>query len=436
MTARRILARADREARRAGSVWLAYLWPLLLGGAAAGLTAWRPTAAFALLLGLGGAALVVLGGPWALFWRDDAPALARLPIGGRVHLALGTLTSARRALRLLCATVVASVPLWADHAGAAARALALSTAALAAAVFIGPPAALIGGALLAQPHRRRAGSASFGSELAAGPPPTQLLPLIPSITCAMLLAATVAAVPWVTTSGKAPLGVPYTWAPFAALVLLAGATSAAARALAPTWYRRAWLAIVALERARPIWIERTGPGPLEAAWGRIMTSAATLTLYRKDITCMRRRFPAGYALAGLGMVALLGLGIWPSADIATGLVTEGLPPVLLVAAGATALQVVLVMRLWRPPVEHLRLLHMLPLRRTEIRRSKAAYLTLRLLFCVIAPSIPALVRAPESGIEVMGMPIMWVGLGALLISGWLIGLWVGVRSGVSSRTFG
>ena len=139
---------------------------------------------------------------------------------------------------------------------------------------------------------------------------------------------------------------------------------------------------------------------------------------------------------GIIGVALLGLGIWPSADIATGLVTEGLPPVLLVAAGATALQVVLVMRLWRPPVEHLRLLHMLPLRRTEIRRSKAAYLTLRLLFCVIAPSIPALVRAPESGIEVMGMPIMWVGLGALLISGWLIGLWVGVRSGVSSRTFG
>ncbi len=410
MTARRITARARLEASRARGPlgWLLAGWPLALGAVAAALGYRSGGVAWPLAIGLGGATLVVLGGPWALFWRADAAALARLPIGGRVHLRVGLMHAARRAALFIVGTAIAAAPALvtpdAPDFEPALRTLALCSAALACAALAGPSSALLGGALLAAPQASRT---NLHIMEPGGPPPTQLLPLIPSIAASILLVATLAAVPWVAR-GKVPLWVPYRWAPFALLTMLATVLTVAARAAAPGWYRRAWLAIIALDRARPIWIERTSAGPLEAAWGRLMTHAGTLTLYRKDITNLRRRYPAAYAASGAGMIALIAVGIWVRGE-------AHVQAVLLLAGGLAVYQVVMAWRALRPPVEHLRLLHMLPLPRSAAMRAKASYLFLRLAICVGLAGVPALLRGPEP-------TLVGAGLGALIVGSMVAGI--------------
>ena len=89
--------------------------------------------------------------------------------------------------------------------------------------------------------------------------------------------------------------------------------------------------------------------------------------------------------------------------------------VLLLAGGLAVYQVVMAWRALRPPVEHLRLLHMLPLPRSAAMRAKASYLFLRLAICVGVAGVPALLRGPEP-------TLVGAGLGALTVGPMVAGI--------------
>jgi hypothetical protein len=220
----------------------------------------------------------------------------------------------------------------------------------------------------------------------------------------LLMSALIALVPWVHGGRPLKLGHP------ALGFGLAGGTALlacwAAAALAPAWHRRAWLAVVALERERPIFIERTGPGPLEAALGRTLTGPYR-ALYAKDIANLRRRFPASYWASGALMVAALAVGAFVRSQTALWI----LAPIL----GALALyQVVLADRLVSPPAEQPRLLERLPLERTRCAAAKRRYLSLRIVFCVMMPAVAAVFRGPA--------PVLTAGaVGMLAVTAWVAG---------------
>ena len=77
----------------------------VLGGAAAGAALFSVPAgdarAWWMIASLGAAAIVVMAGPFRMFWRADASLLGRLPIEGKELYRLATVRSLRAGARIV-----------------------------------------------------------------------------------------------------------------------------------------------------------------------------------------------------------------------------------------------------------------------------------------------------------------------------------------------
>jgi hypothetical protein len=344
-----------------------------------------------LLLAAGAAGAVVLGAPFRMFFRADAALLARLPIPGGTLYARAARAAARAAAALGVVVLLAAVPDGLLDLARTARDLAVAAAALAAGALLAPAAGALAGALVASPRAQKAIADVTGQGSA---PSTVWLALVPALGGLGVGWLTLAAAPWANHPAGAPIP------------LLVGLGAAALLHLGGALLARGALAaatrdVAALDRARLAHVDRTGLGPAESAFGRLACGAGPAwRLYRKDVVLARRRHPAGYILAGAGV-----LGMWIVAFTVASPTRERV--VLSLAAGVAALAVLLAVRLASPPTERALLLATLPVPAGAARRAKAAYVAWRTVAPVLLGAAPAL-----RGLRV-AIPLAAILLGAI-----------------------
>jgi hypothetical protein len=308
--------------------------------------------------------VVVFGTLYRMYWRTDSALLGRLPIPGGVLFRLALARSLRAAGLALLPALAAPVAILAF--GGLDIALRLGIVAAASALVAGllaPAACLAAGGLVAS-DKAQAVLDSFGGEFR--PPKVSWLGTLPGLVATAVALLGIIAAPWVRLEREltaAPL-VLCVVAGVASIAAIAWALGAADRVLI-----LAQREIAALDQERLAHIDRSRAGPLERVWAVVFAGDSARAVYDKDAALMRRRYPAPY------FVAFVGVGLaWIFA--ATGEHGTAVAAVFSLAAYS----LVMARRLVVPPVEHPRLLRSLPLARGAAARAKRAAVLLRSLF--------------------------------------------------------
>lgn len=351
-------------------------------------------------------AVLVFAAPYRLFWRRDSGLLARLAIRGRALFSLALRRGARAALTAAIppAAVVATAAAFGELAFSW-RHLATLGVGQCAAMFLGPAAALAGGAVVAS-DRAQALLDSFGGEVRA--PKVTWLGLLPGIAATLAVLEALALAPW-AAGGTPPGG--------SGALLLAVSLAVPLAAVAWAWAvaDRVVLAAVrevaALDQEILATIERSHASPLERLWGRVACAPAGRVLYAKDAALSRRRYPSPYFLVPLGVVALW---IIAAAGPASYLSWSGLVLGLLAVYA-----VIMGRRLATPPVEHPRLLSTLALPPPAVRSAKRAAVLLRGAVVFGAGGAPVVAAAPEvvpAAVMVGALAAVSVGAGVVAAS--------------------
>lgn len=322
--------------------------------------------------------LVVFGTPYRMYWRRDSALLARMPIPGSTLFLLALRRTARATGLALLPAAAACVAFGASASWPVAARLAVLAAALAALAGMLAPAACLGAGAIVASEKARAVIDSLAGELPA--PSVTWLGALPGLvgTAAGLLPIVTAG--WV--GGGAPLfSAGLAWCGAAAALSAAGLAWALLRADLLLGAQRE---VAALDQERLAHVDRSTPGPLERLWGRLLGGNARL-VYDKDASLLRRRYPAPYFVAVLG-VALA----WILAAVGEA------PAAAVIAFALAAYALIMTRRQWSPPVEYPRLLRSLPLARGEGARAKRHLVLLRgLLWCGAAgASLPVLAGSP------------------------------------------
>lgn len=345
--------------------------------------------------------LVVFGTPYRMYWRRDSALLARMPIPGSALFALALRRSVRAAglALIVAAGVVLAVGAAASWA-VAARLAIVSGAAAVAAGLLAPAACLAAGAIVAS-DKAQAIINSFGGELPA--PKVTWLGALPG-----LVATGVALLP-IVSAGWVRLEDPLVSLP---LFVCAGAALASAAALIWALARSEVLLlaqreVAALDQERLAHIDRSSPSPLERLWGRLLSGPQRL-VYDKDASLLRRRYPAPYFVAALG-IALT----WILA--AVGEDTTAVAILFLLSAYA----LVMTRRQNAPPIEHPRLLRTLPLAPSAAAAAKRRLAVLRaLLWCGLAgAALPIFASAPVAFAAIAAAAVAIAAIGGVAIAG-------------------
>ena len=309
--------------------------------------------------------VVVFATPYRMYWRSDSALLGRLPVAGGVLFRLAMLRSLRATgfalLPSLAGAVAIGVAGEAFDVGIRVALVAVASAMMAG--LLAPAACLAAGNIVAS-DKAQAVLDSFGGELRA--PKISWLGTLPGLVATAVALLGIICAPWVrleSTLASAP-AVFCAIGAAASLIAFAWAYAAADRVLL-----LAQREIAALDQERLAHIDRSQASWLERLWATAAVSAGARVIYDKDAALMRRRFPAPY------FVAIVGIALtWIFA--ATG--EQGTAVATLFTLAAYAL--VMARRLATGPVEHPRLLRALPLAPGAARRAKRAAALLRALF--------------------------------------------------------
>jgi hypothetical protein len=413
---RRLLAWGDLdERRRRRALPLTRLrWPAraLAGAALAALVAERarldPIAASRLVLAATVVmyAWVMLGTPARMYWRVDAPLLARLPIPGRALFDLALVRSLRATLAasVVVAPAVAALLVAPAVGGelAARHAVVVGTAALAAALLL-PAVALGAGTLIAGGKAAALVRGLAGGELAA--PPVAWLGVLPGLAAAGVVLVVIASARWALGGSATAFG------PAAPLFggLAGGAALAvlAARRAAAEVMPLAMREVAALDVQRLAHLEIHPPSRLERAIGRRLGARAAL-VHGKDARLLRRRFP----LALLVGAATTG-ALWIVALVRP----EAAWSWVLAIVGAFAGYALLVAwRLTTPPIE-LPYAATLPLAAADRARGKRAYLVTYALLYPALGGAAVVVRLPDG-------PLLAAAAAAVIAAALAGGSWI------------
>lgn len=322
--------------------------------------------------------LVVFGTPYRMYWRRDSALLARMPIPGSTLFLLALRRTARATGLALLPAVAACVAVGAAASWPAAARLAILAVALAALAGMLAPAACLGAGAIVASEKARSVIHSLAGELPA--PSVTWLGALPGLVGTAVGLLPIATAGWVR--GEGPLvSAGLAWCGAAAALSIAGLVWALLRAEMLLGAQRE---VAALDQERLAHVERSTPSFLERLWGRPLRGAARL-VYDKDASLLRRRYPAPYFVAVLGIaLAWILAAVGEAASAA------------VIAFGLAVYALVMTRRQWTPPVEYPRLLRTLPLGRGEGARAKRRLVVLRgLLWCGVAgASLPVLAGSP------------------------------------------
>jgi hypothetical protein len=350
---------------------------------------------------------MVLRGPWRLFWRPDATILARLPIPGRSLYRRAAVHDAQLGLEVTLALSLATFAWFRFFPWSWLRALAVLFTVVASAIGISAAAATTGGALFASKKTERLMAEMSGE----GAPSVAWLTIVPSL--GGLYVGSLWYLLWpfaIHGELDTPLGP--VWLVLSGSVIVAAIAYLAGEFLASRTLAMATREVAALDAVRLAHVDLEAPRPVERAFGRLVLGAPLAKLfyfYRKDISLLRRRYPAFYLLSGLCIAVE-----WILA-FAAGDTRE--PWIIGLSAGLCAYAALLGHRLVSPPVERLRLVYTLPLPLREIVRAKSAYVIWRATWPVLLGALPAVLRSPAP--MVLGLVVL-----AIMGSAMGVGLWL------------
>lgn len=412
MTSRQFIRWVRLHERRANKSSL--LITLAAAAAFAGFILWRAgdpiSTSHAWLAGaLVASGLAFMRVPFHLYWRHDAAFLAQLPIPGAAlfdaallrciraaaqttfvmiagALALFALDPAKVewATRELQATPIAGPPIpglsvfefVARHIGVA-LVLGIVSAGLMPAVAtwaatlvrqnIVSVATTLAGAPAQKPATTTPGSAS-----------TTLLGALPGFVSTVVITLVIIAAPGLYNheASLPPSGV------MLGLVATSIGAILAMRARAAAVMGDILRDVSALDRQQLATLEIREPTALERTIARMLGEAGLP--YRKDARLMRRRYPMAFALGALCFFVLIVVGIARPAEPALWLVVVGF--------GAALYASILAGRLYRPPIELVRLSATLPISAEARTRAKIAWVVAWAVVFVIVPSVFAAVR--------------------------------------------
>jgi Zn-dependent protease with chaperone function len=140
--------------------------------------------------------------------------------------------------------------------------------------------------------------------------------------------------------------------------------------------------VSALDRQQLATLEIREPTALERTIARMLGEAGLP--YRKDARLMRRRYPMAFALGALCFAVLVIVGLARPADPT--------PWLVVVIGGAALYAIALARRLYRPPIELLRLSATLPISSEARTRAKVAWVVAWAVVFVVVPSVFAALR--------------------------------------------
>ncbi len=346
--------------------------------------------------------LVVFGTPYRMYWRSDSALLARLSISGSAlfHVALVRTLRAAATAALPAAVSVVVIGAVADW-NVALRLTLVSATTFALAALLTPAACLAGGAIVAS-DKAQSVIDSFGGEVK--PPGVAWLGSLPGLVGTTIGLFAIATPAWII-GGRSTPGATEAIACIGAIAVsglgIAWALRVAGRVLI-----EAQREVAALDQERLATIERSTAGPLEKVWAGILCRGSARLLFDKDAALMRRRFPAPYFVAFLGIILT-----WVFAA------TELHIAAIVVVSSLSAYTLVMARRHSIAPVEKPRLLRALPIGAGSVRTAKRAATTLRTLFWVALPGAAVLVFPRDIVVSIV---IISIALVVSLVGGALL----------------
>jgi hypothetical protein len=351
VTPRQLLA-WDALARRRRSALPWWLPALLAGipGVAVHVAAGREAPGFWRLALAAAAAVLVMGGPWRLFWRRDAKLLGLLPIPGPALYRLSAWATLRAAASVWVALVIADLPVALAAPADFARAAGLAGLVVAAAAAAAPALTALAGAIVISAKAQAVVRDVAGGDLAPGITWLSALPAAGGFGAG-----------WLAWEASIPVAAA-ALAAAAALYLLAARMTGARLG-------EATREIAALDAVKLAHVDLSRARGLERAAGRVGAGppgTPARLIYDKDVALARRRYPGHYLLSGIGILAMLAAALFARGATRRQIVGG-------CAVGLVAYLVVHARRLWAPPVEHPAWLRTLPLPEAGVRRGKRAH---------------------------------------------------------------
>ncbi len=382
-----------------------------LGAAFAGWVAWRSHLSYeagsnAWLAGACVAFMIAfMRVPFHLYWRADAALLAQLPIEGNALLAAALYRCVRAAIATTSIVAIGAAPLFQHDIDLATRHLAIAgTLGITAALFL-PAVALFAAQLVALSASEAVATlrTATGVDATAKPPTpnTALLGALPGFASTGVFVAILMLSAWLT--GGTPSAPPaITLAILAGVSVLAilGTRSGTPRVMG-TFLRD----VSALDRQRLATLEIRPPTGIERLIGALVGDASLA--YSKDARLMRRRYPMAFALGALAFLVLAIIGVKQPVD--------PMPWLVAILVAMTAYGLAVGGRLFRPPIELIRLSQSLPITASARRRAKVAWIVGWWMIFVVAPGVFAVVRQSSTteGFALLGGATLVV-LGAVI----------------------
>jgi hypothetical protein len=378
LSGRELLAWGDLEERRRGRApaWIASaVIGLALGAEVARRAGWFegvhavPGATMTVAVLLAAFVPAMFGAPYRMFWRRDAPLLARLPITGHALWHVALVRAARAATRSVVAVAPALAVVAVGDAATAARAAAMAAAMALAAVALVPSVCLAAAHLVATGKARGLASSVGGGEVEL--PTTTWLGGLPATSIAGVVIASIYSAPWLTAgddlAGPVALGI----VAASSLAAVAWATASAAHA-----YPLAMREVAALDRQIHAHLEIHPPTLIERLVRDRLGAAAPV--HDRLARLLRRRYPLVVFAGALGGAAMIVIGVAGPAELVAWLG--------VVAAALGFLGGWLSRALARPPLEIPRLTASMPIPPAAVTTARTAYVATWLTLFVLAPA--------------------------------------------------
>jgi len=378
----------------------------IAGAALAGWIAWRAganpvSASRSWLAGtLVAFALAFMRVPFHLYWRADAALLAQLPIEGGPLFDAALWRCMRAALATTLAVAIGALPLIEISTEMYLRHLAVAGALGVTAALFMPAVATFAATLVA--HDKSAQIAGLRvatgidsgnaprTETQAPAPSTAALGALPGFASTLVIVAVIVISSWLV--GGEP-NVPPAIV-LGALVGVSVLALLATRATAPKVMGSILRDVSALDRQRLANLEIHPPTAIERGIAKLIGDAALP--YSKDARLMRRRYPMAFALGALMFLVLVIVGLARPDDPT--------PWLTAVLVGAAVYGLAVAGRLFRPPIELMRMSLTLPISAAARRRAKLAWVIGWWTIFVAIPAVFASLRQPEPliGLALLG----------------------------------
>ncbi len=407
MDGTRLLAWGDLDERRRRRGPVATRW-IVAGGAgvllaveAARRGGWfegvrgAPSSALIVAIVLAGFVPAMFGAPYRMFWRHDAPLLARLPIPGAALWRVALVRAARAAGAAAAVVIPTLVIVAIGDAGLAARAAVL-TAVLALATVALLPSVCLGAAHLVASGKADALASSVGGG-EVHLPSTASLGALPGTMIAGVVLAAIYASPWIA-GGADPAGPVI----LVAVVAVSALAAVLASSAAPRVYPLAMREVAALDRQINAHLEIDRITPIERiVQARLGIGAAPV--YDRMARLVRRRYPLVVFAGAAGALVHIIVGFVQPGELAAWLAVA--------AAGQGFLAAWLARALTREPLELPRLTATLPVTAAAVAVARRAYVAGWCVVWVVGPGAVAIAVSGRPVTALVAIAAGFIGAG-------------------------